>query len=179
VLGTGSQGVLRRGGGFSAIGGWGFMVSDAGSGAALGHAAVRRSLGAQDGIGDASDFTREVMARWEHDPVRLLAWSAAAGPRDWATLAPVVFDWEARGDVVAREVLRAAIGDVEAMIDRLGQLGAARIALMGGLADRYRPHLAERLAGLLVAPMGDALEGALHLAGLGQDGHQPGAPKLR
>jgi glucosamine kinase len=47
-------------------------------------------------------------------------------------------------------------------------LGATRIALMGGMAAPYRPHLSARFDALLVAPAGDALDGALALAGLRQ-----------
>lgn len=37
---------------------------------------------------------------------------------------------------------------------------------MGGLARPYRPHLPARFDAVLVEPAGDALDGALVLAGL-------------
>jgi glucosamine kinase len=41
ILGTGSQGIVRTGRRFRRVGGWGFMISDQGSAAVLGHAALR------------------------------------------------------------------------------------------------------------------------------------------
>ncbi len=164
ILGTGSQGVVMRGGETRTVGGWGFQLSDTGSGAVLGHRAARRALLGHEEIEPQSEFTRAVMARHGGDPSAFLAFAVKAIPRDWARLAPLVFEHAATGDPVARALLAEAVGDVVRLVDRLVALGGERVALMGGLAPSYRPHLPARLDPGVVAPAGDALGGALALA---------------
>lgn len=166
ILGTGSQGVARIGGETRRVGGWGFALSDTGSGALLGRAAARRSLLAHEGILSASAFTERVMARFAFDPPTMLTWALKAIPRDFGEFAPLVFEHALSGDPVAGELLAEAVRDVSQLLDRLIALGAQRIALMGGLARPYRPHLPARFDAVLVEPAGDALDGALVLAGL-------------
>lgn len=168
ILGTGSQGAARVGGITRTVGGWGFALSDTGSGAILGRAAARRALLGHEEIESPSPFTRAVMSRFEGSPPVMLAWALKAIPRDWASLAPLVFEHAKAGDPVARELLAASVADVARLLDRLIELGARRIALMGGLAAPQRPHLPARFDTVLVKPAGDALDGALALAGLGR-----------
>ena len=164
ILGTGSQGVVHREGRFATIGGWGFALSDDGSGAVLGRAAVRRSLLAHEGVAHATPFTRAVMDRLGNDPAAMVSWAAHARPKEWATFARDVFDHATRGDDVALALVQSSAAEVERLLDRLVALGAARISLMGGIAEPTRPYLASRFAGMLVTPLGDAMAGALLLA---------------
>ena len=60
--------------------------------------------------------------------------------------------------------MREGVAAVGMMLDRLLQLGARRIALMGGLAAPYKPFLPPKYDGVLVEPQGDAMAGALTLA---------------
>jgi glucosamine kinase len=53
---------------------------------------------------------------------------------------------------------------VERIARRLTELGARRMSLMGGLAGSLAPYLPQSMRPILLAPMGDALSGALHLA---------------
>ena len=164
ILGTGSQGVVHRESRFVTIGGWGFALSDDGSGAVLGRAAVRRSLLAHEGVAPASPFTVAVMARLGNDPPAMVSWAAEARPREWAAFARDVFDHATRGDEVALALVQSSAADVERLLDRLIALGAARISLMGGVAEPTRSYLSPRFAAALVAPLGDAMAGALLLA---------------
>jgi glucosamine kinase len=50
IAGTGSCGLAMVAGQVHTVGGWGFAISDQGSGAALGRAALRQALCEQDGI---------------------------------------------------------------------------------------------------------------------------------
>lgn len=164
ILGTGSHGFLVKDGVGQGIGGWGFLLSDGASGAVVGHRAARRALLAHDGIALGSPFTAAVMARFGDDPAAMLAWALAALPRDWGTLAPLVFSHADRGDPVARALLDEAVAEVAALLDRLIALGAQCIALLGGMAAQYRPRLDRRFDPVIVPPKGDALDGALRLA---------------
>lgn len=164
ILGTGSHGFLIKDGVGRGIGGWGFLLSDGASGAVVGHRAARRALLGHDGIAPASPFTAAVMARFGDDPATMLDWALAALPRDWGTLTPLVFSHANQGDPVAGALLAEAVAEVAALIARLIALGATRIALLGGMAEHYRPRLDRRFDGVIVPPSGDALDGALSLA---------------
>jgi glucosamine kinase len=130
----------------------------------LGHRAARRALLAHEQVAAASPFTTQVMARFEQRPALMLEWALQAIPRDWATFAPQLFAAAESGDPVAAELLHEGVAEVAGLLDRLNALGALRIALLGGLAALYRPHLPARFGALLVEPAGDALDGALRLA---------------
>jgi glucosamine kinase len=164
ILGTGSQGVVHRDGGFVTLGGWGFALSDDGSGAVLGRAAVRRALLAHEGVAPSSLFTVAVMERLGNDPAAMVSWAARARPREWGSFARGVFDHATAGDEVALGLVRDSAADVDRLLDRLIALGASRISLMGGIAEPTRPYLSPRFAGVLVTPLGDAMAGALLLA---------------
>ncbi|WP_237152611.1 BadF/BadG/BcrA/BcrD ATPase family protein [Oryzibacter oryziterrae] len=164
ILGTGSQGYGRLDGESYRVGGWGFALSDGASGAVVGHRAARRALLGFEGIKSASPFTDAIMARFDDSETTMLAWALKAIPRDWAEFAPMVFTYAEAGDPVAIELRTEAVSEVEGLVSRLVSKGAARIALVGGLAAVYRPHLAANLSSVLTEPLGNALDGALRMA---------------
>ena len=164
ILGTGSQGVVRCGRQFRRVGGWGFMISDHGSAAVLGHAALRQALLAHDGVVPASPLTRRLMRRLGNDPRKVLPWARQATPSQWGEIAPLVFAAADIDDPVGSRLVADAVADVGRLLDRMRALGATRIALVGGLADAYAVRLPERRAHWLVPPQRDALAGAIDLA---------------
>jgi glucosamine kinase len=164
IVGTGSQAYGRLAERRLRVGGWGPSLSDGGSGAVIGRRAARRALEAHEGLAAASPLTEAIVARLGGSPPALSAFGKAARPADWAALAPLVFDHAAMGDPVAAALLAAAVAEVAALIGRLAAEGIGAVALMGGLAGRYRPLLEPRFASLLVVPRGDALDGAIRLA---------------
>jgi glucosamine kinase len=60
--------------------------------------------------------------------------------------------------------MRAAADHIDILAARLADHGAARLALMGGLAVGMALWLAPATRARLVTPAGDALDGALRLA---------------
>ncbi|HEX7649271.1 MAG TPA: BadF/BadG/BcrA/BcrD ATPase family protein [Noviherbaspirillum sp.] len=164
ILGTGSQGVICRNGVFTTVGGWGFAISDSGSGAILGRAAVRRAFLAHEGVEPPSALTEEIMKRFDANPSAMLEWAESAKPRDWGEFARIVFRHVEAGDPVSLELVRDNASAVERMLDRMVALGAGRVALMGGLAKPTRPYLSSRFDAVIVEAQGDALDGALLLA---------------
>ncbi|MBV8190310.1 MAG: N-acetylglucosamine kinase [Alphaproteobacteria bacterium] len=164
ILGTGSQGVVRRGRRFHRVGGWGFMISDQGSAAVLGHGALRRALLAHDGVLPASPLTRRLMRRFDNDPKQMLPWARRATPAEWGEISPLVFAAADNDDPVAGQLVADAVADVGRLLDRMVKLGAQRIALVGGLSQSYARHLPRRWTRVLVPPQRDALAGAIDLA---------------
>ena len=165
VIGTGSIAQIRHEGKSFAIGGYGFPISDEGSGAALGLSAMRHALRALDGRTKPTPLSSAVTARFDHDTVRAVAWMDEATPRDYAALAPLVMDYAEANDSIARSIVEDAAQHIERFIETIVERGAPRCALAGGLAPRMRPWLRARTVARLVEARGDPLDGALYLAG--------------
>ena len=166
ILGTGSVAQLNVRGRSWTIGGYGFPISDEGSGAALGLSAMRHALRALDGRTVQTALSSAITERFDHDPVRAIAWMDGAAPRDYAQLAPLVMDHAETNDRIARSIVEDAANHVERFIETIFAAGAPRCALAGGLAPRMTPWLRARTLALLSDPLGDGLDGALSLAGL-------------
>ena len=166
IIGTGSAGLAIINGREIRVGGYGFPISDEGSGATLGLNAVRFALRTHDGRAVPTAFTREVMARFGDDPFEAVAWADQSTATDYATFAPLVMNHAERGDSAARRIVSRAAEEIDVVARRLADVGASRIALLGGLAPRMAPWLAADVQEHLVASQGDALDGALTLARL-------------
>lgn len=164
VAGTGSVGWAVLKGQSFRVGGWGFPLFDEGSGAWLGCEALRRVLWAFDRRVAWSDLLRALFADFADDPNALVRWTKTATPRDFASLMPKIVEHAGRGDPVAGELLGLAAGHINALAAGLVAVGAKRIALVGGCAPFLKAWLAEETRSHLVAPAGDALQGALQLA---------------
>ncbi len=164
ILGTGSAGYALVGGRSHPIGGWGFEISDDGSGAQLGREAVRAAVRAYDGLGPASPLTHAIMARFGGHPPAVVAWVNGARPGDYGSLAPLVIEHARGDDPVATALVQATAAHVETFVDRLVGLGAGRVALMGGLAPAIEGWLAGPVRAVLAAAEGDAMDGAILLA---------------
>jgi glucosamine kinase len=164
IVGTGSVGFAVVGGREIRIGGYGFPISDEGSGADLGLHAIRLALRAYDERAVGTSFTRQVMMRFHNDPFEAVAWMDHATATDYATFAPLVLRHADAGDSVARRIVREAAEQIDELVRRLSECGASRVALLGGLASSIEPWLAPDVQRRLVPVEGDAVDGALHLA---------------
>lgn len=165
IIGTGSVGLVKRGEDSFSIGGYGFPISDEGSGAALGLSAIRHALRALDGRTRPSPLSQAVTKQFDHAIPRVIAWMDDAAPGDYASFAPLVMDYADLGDEIALSIVRDAALHVERFIETILSRGAPRCVLMGGLAERMKPWLRVRIVAQLQDALGDALDGALILAG--------------
>ncbi len=163
VAGTGSIGITFRGGTIR-IGGYGFPVSDEGSGADLGLNALRHALRTLDGRADASAFSATILERFSNDPAAVAAWLDDATATDYAAFAPVVTRFASAGDPAARQLMAQAGAQIAELVEGLLRCGAPRVALVGGLADAVKAYIPAATAQRLVAPQGDALAGGILLA---------------
>jgi glucosamine kinase len=164
IIGTGSAGFAVVRGREVKVGGYGFPISDEGSGADLGLRAIRQALRAHDGRMEPTRLTADVMERFDGDPFAVVAWMDRATATDYATLAPLVMRHANAGDKVGRRIVRAAAAQVDVMVRHLVESGASRIALGGGLASSMEPWLAADVRRRLSPVEGDAVAGGLLLA---------------
>jgi len=164
IIGTGSQGAAWDGERFTLLGGWGFALSDQGSGAELGRRALRLALLAHEAIIPPGPLTRQLMAQFSDSPETMLLWTRSATPADWARVVPQIFAAADAGDRHAQDLLRQTAADIGLMVRRLTALSSGPVALMGGIATPIQPWLDEATQSRLVTPQSDALSGALILA---------------
>jgi glucosamine kinase len=164
IVGTGSVGFAVVGEREVRIGGYGFPISDEGSGADLGLHAIRLALRAHDERAVGPSLTRDVLMRFHNDPFEAVGWMDRATATEYATFAPLVMRHADAGDPIARRIVRDAAEQIDELVRRLMECGAARVALLGGLASSMQPWLAPDVQRRLVAVEGDAVDGALRLA---------------
>lgn len=164
ILGTGSCGASLIDGEVKTLGGWGFPISDHGSGASLGLAAIRYSLLAHEGMKEQTPLSLAIMATFDHSPEQAVAWQDSALPRDYGSYGPLVIEHLSKGDQLAEQLIRESAEDAAMMIRVLYQRGANQCALVGGLSEFVMPWLPEDVAAIATLPQGDAMHGALLMA---------------
>jgi glucosamine kinase len=164
IVGTGSIGWGTRHGRAHRVGGWGLPLSDEGSGAWLGREALQYVLWAHDGAMAWSGLLNTLYKKFHSNPHAIVRFAAMATPREFAMLAPQVVHFAAEQDPVAQEIMRRGAHHIDAIAVRLMSFGIDRIALVGGLADHMAAWLSDGTRAHLVPPLGDALQGALHVA---------------
>jgi glucosamine kinase len=164
VAGTGSIGVGLIDGRELRFGGYGFPISDEGSGADIGLQAIRLALRAADGRGEASPLLTEALSAFDHDPTQAVAWSEQATATDYATFAPIVLRHASRGDPIGRRIVERAADATGDLLDMFLRRGVDRLSLVGGLANAIAQWLTPDLRGRLKPPDGDGMAGALLVA---------------
>jgi len=164
IVGTGSVGIGRVAGRDLRVGGYGFPISDEGSGADLGLQAVRVALRAHDGRHETSALLRAVMARFGDDPIAAVEWMDRASATEYATFAPLVMRHADAGDPAARRIVQGAAEQIDGLVRALIAQGAPRVALLGGLASALEAWLSPDVRRRLTPPLKDAVSGAIRLA---------------
>jgi glucosamine kinase len=164
IVGTGSIGWGTLHGRAHRVGGWGFPLSDEGSGAWLGREALCYVLRAQDGRIAWTGMLNTLFKKFHSNPHEIVRWVTLATPREFGMLAPQVVHFASERDPVAEEIMREGARHIDSLAARLMSFGIDRIALVGGLADHMAAWLSDDIRAHLVAPLGDALQGALRLA---------------
>ena len=164
VVGTGSVFLSRRHGKIRSVGGWGPAVGDFCSGGRLGRTLLEEVLRAYDGLREPSELTRDVLARYDNNPGTLVDFAQAAKPSDFASFAPLLFDYADSGDRVAGEIVTAAVIQLEGTLQVLIQDGNLPFSLLGGLASNYSKRLTATWRDQERPPNGNALSGAMAMA---------------
>jgi glucosamine kinase len=164
VAGTGSVGVGLIDGREIRLAGYGFPVSDEGSGADIGLQVVRLALRAADRRGELTPLLSEVLGAFDHDPYQAVAWSEEARATDYAAFAPIVMRHANQGDPVGRRIVERAADAIGDLLDLFLARGIDRLSLVGGLAEAISPWLTPDLRARLRRPDADATAGALLVA---------------
>jgi N-acetylglucosamine kinase-like BadF-type ATPase len=181
IAGTGSFAFGRNAAGRSArCGGWGYLFGDEGSGYAIGLAGLRAVSHAADGRGPPTTLLAALLQRLKvAQPLDLIpaVYRSATDRSAIASLAEVVLDAAAAGDVAAQKIVGDAVGELAEMVAALAEtlelsLAPFPLALGGGvllhsqlLRARVRESLAARgLTADPVACVPEPVLGAVRLA---------------
>ncbi len=163
IAGTGSIGeVWRADGSRDVVGGWGFPVSDEGSGAWLGLRAVRVAQSAIDGRSNVGALARAVWSRCGGNRDSLQAWCDRAGQFEYGQVAPAVFESES-ADPAAAQLLSNAVAALEAIALALDPLGGLPLAVSGSIGERLSARFSPALRSRLVTAADGPAAGALTL----------------
>jgi glucosamine kinase len=175
IAGTGSIAWTRLpDGSFLRAGGWGSILGDEGSGAWMGREALRVCLrdGEAKKLGSLARAVVKTLGLSEASDILTLVYQRGFDSRQWATLAPLVFEhagMDAGADAIITEA-GAALAELAKRL--LAQMPSAakpvHIAVVGGLTAHWSllepPFFSELVEDNpseceLVKPMGDALSG--------------------
>jgi N-acetylglucosamine kinase-like BadF-type ATPase len=178
IAGTGSIAYGQNAAGETArAGGWGFAVSDEGSGQWIGRTAVSSLLRAQD-EGRETNLPKIVTEHWKLNSVAQIVLAAnATPPPDFAALVPGVLAAADSGDFLAREILTSAgeeLARLAAIVARrlFAGNGSVPVAMVGGVFSNsalvrqsFYNHLRAEFPGaVLQAEVVEPVRGALRLA---------------
>jgi len=163
VCGTGSIGITYKGKTIR-VGGYGFPVSDEGSGAHIGLNAIRYSLRTLDGRASPTAFAQEILEHFSSDPAIVIRWSETASATDYAAFAAIVIKHAQAGEPAATNLLRDAAVHIAGLAEAVLARGAPRVALVGGLVDFIRPHIPAATLSRITEPQADAMAGGILLA---------------
>ncbi|HEY7098216.1 MAG TPA: BadF/BadG/BcrA/BcrD ATPase family protein [Terriglobales bacterium] len=139
IAGTGSIAYARDAQGTThRVGGWGFAISDEGSGHWIGCEAVRAALRAEDVELGSSQVIPALLAAWNlSDRADLIRRGNAVPPPEFSVLFPIVVQTADAGDAVARDVLCRAgheLAQIAAIaVRKLPPTVPTRVAVSGGV----------------------------------------------
>ena len=165
VVGTGSCAYASVNGLCHSIGGHGFPCGDKAGGAWFGLRAVQQVLLSADALAPPSCLTRALCDYFQITDVLLLVEKlSGAGQHEYAKLAPLVFNAADVGDELALTLLVEAADYIQALIIKLQDVGAKRISLLGGIAQRLSLVLASEFREYLSPALESPMQGAVRFA---------------
>ncbi len=187
IIGTGSAAMAVVNGKRIQCGGWGFYIGDTMSGAILGRELLRRSLLAFDGLEPRTPLTEAVMARFDNDGDKLMAWSfdnqaarasvqamlpegarpthpVPARPVDYGGFSLLFAEYLKKGDPLAQELLEFELKAIGQYVDWFKTRGVTSIAIVGGLGHSIMQHLKARFGDIILEEEPISLSGAITLA---------------
>lgn len=170
IAGTGSCALVWHQQQITRYGGHEFPISDQGSGARLGLAALQHTYTVQQGWAPPSLLSQRIAEQLADrltpfgDPLRSPAWQRHASPGDVARFARAVFDCANENDSTAEQLLRQSAQEITRLLTAVTRHNVHTLAMMGSIGLHIRPWLSDAWQKRLTPPLGDAMEGARLIA---------------
>ena len=160
VAGTGCAGHRLRPDGISfQRDGWGWIGGDRGSGAWIGHKAIRHALLVRDGLGKQDRLSELVINELGDTDSRITGWLGNSTPRDIAALAKLVFLCAEEGLGRANDLLDAAAAHLRDLLMSLECTPGEPLFLSGTIAEALVDRIAKGMETKPSSSTGKALEG--------------------
>lgn len=163
-IGTGSFLARQCGETVAFVGGYGAVLGDQASAGWLGKELLRRALLVLDGVEDSSDLVEACLEGFQHDSAQIVRFTVAAQPADYGVYAPQVVRAAKSGDAAGRILMSAGADYICKALVALGRQPGERLCAIGGVAAHYVDFLPPEISSGMMAPQGEALDGALELA---------------
>lgn len=116
IAGTGTSAFVRRGGVLTQVGGWGYLVDDAGSGYSIGRAVLNAAFRERDGRGEATRLTELVERQLGFNVLGAVPMLYQGGKRTVASFAPLAFEAADQGDRAALAIVENACRELRLLI---------------------------------------------------------------
>lgn len=150
IAGTGTSAFVRCGGVLTQVGGWGYLVDDAGSGYSIGRAVLNAAFRERDGRGEPTRLTALVEERLGFNVLGAVPTIYQGGKRMVASFAPLAFTAADQGDKTALSIIDVACSELRLLISACAaHLNTAPypVSLLGSLWKA--PRLLEGVRSLL------------------------------
>lgn len=146
IMGTGSAVFAKERGGFTRLGGWGYLFDNGFSGYAIGRDAVMAALAAEDRSGEPTVLFEMLTERLGGGVFESIPSLYRMPKEEIAALAKLVFEAYRAGDAVAGEILHTRAAQLRHLIERAASLYdvGTHVILAGGLT-RDRDTVTELL----------------------------------
>ena len=150
IIGTGSSALVCEGETLIELGGHGFPVGDAGSGAWFGFKAIEVTLKAMEGLEAHSPMTQALAQYFQVEKAIDLAQRVAQfTPTEYAKLAPLVIDKAQNADLHALNVVTSGAQYLSQLATKALDGRSLPLSLIGGLAPRLVPYLSPQVTPFL------------------------------
>lgn len=142
IIGTGSSALVSQNNKLFELGGHGFPVGDAGSGAWLGFRTIELTLRVMEGLIESTDFIDEVISTYKVDKaVDLAQLVSGYSPTDFGKLAPVVVKHAQQNDVHALTIMHSGAQYLSQLANKLLDGRDVKLSLIGGLSPLVEKYL--------------------------------------
>ena len=121
-------------------------------------------------------LAEDILSVFDRDPQKMVIWAGTATPGDFGSFAPRVFTHADDRDALAVSILLEAAADAARMINRLLDLGAPAVAMIGGIFPHLSRGCRRCCVPYLVEPEADAVDGAILMARRAREGIGTGRP---
>ena len=116
IAGTGTSAFVRCGGVLTQVGGWGYLVDDAGSGYSIGRAVLNAAFRERDGRGESTRLTELVERQLGFNVLGAVPMIYRGGKRTVASFAPMAFEAADMGDRQALAIVDNACRELRLLI---------------------------------------------------------------
>jgi glucosamine kinase len=117
-----------------------------------------------EGMAPMTPLAEEVLAFFDGNPEAVVQWARKAEPADYGRFAPSVFAYAERGDGLAVPIVETTAVDISRLVSRLVEVGAGKVAMIGGIWPGIMRWLQAEIRSHLIEPAGDGAHGGVLMA---------------